>query len=486
MKPQAPFPLGEVLPSYPHGTVLSLPTLADVIGYERHDAATWATIRAGYPRFVLNDLVKACRDQAADKLGYNRLQSLALHSLKGAKQAIALAQPAQARCHDMGSWALLEVDPASFERTSKIIQHAGLRLASRAAEAWLTKLLLKEIKTVEPLLLPWVKPAGLDDLKLTPSGMNAVAAAIEAVRQVQRPHHRRVWLQLGWLYVDSSELLRKTLPADETLVVLDDVADLTALEHFFTAHQGKIAGVLAELPNNPGLASPQLAHLKKLAQAEGALLILDPSSSGLVNVDLMPYADVLVTSLTKYSGHRGDVMMGLIVVHPQGAHASALRKVAFDWVGPVAPGDALVLAEQLPAMEAVAALQNKNAQQLATFLLQHPAVARVLVADQGPTAAAYAQVARGPNRPGSLITFELKGDLASFYNAVDLVKGPSFGLDFTLLAPFLWLSHFEWVTQEAGRARIRQAGLSPDLIRLSVGTEDVAWIQARLGAALEA
>jgi cystathionine gamma-synthase len=244
--------------------------------------------------------------------------------------------------------------------------------------------------------------------------------------------------------------------------------------------------VLAELPNNPGLASPQLAHLKKLAQAEGALLILDPSSSGLVNVDLMPYADVLVTSLTKYSGHRGDVMMGLIVVHPQGAHAAALRKVAFDWVGPVAPGDSVALAEQLPAMETIAALQNKNAQHLATFLAQHPAVARVLVADQGPTAAAYAQVARGPNRPGSLITFELKGDLAQFYNTVDLVKGPSFGLDFTLLAPFLWLSHFEWVTQEAGRARIRQAGLSPDLIRLSVGTEDPAWIQARLSAALRA
>lgn len=486
MKSHVPYPLGKVLPTYPHGTVLSLPTLADVIGYERREPTTWATIHAGYPRFVLNALVKECRDQAAAQFGYNPLQTFALHSLKGAEQAVALAQPISARYQAVGDWALLEVDAAAYEATAKIIQHAGLRLASRAAEAWLQKISSHPGPALETLLLPWIKPAELADFKLAPSGMNAVAAALAAVRQVQRPNQRRVWLQLGWLYVDSSELLRKTLPADETLVVIDDVADLAAVERFFTTHSGKIAGVLTELPNNPRLASPDLPHLKKLARVEGALLIIDPSSSGLVNVDVMPYADILVTSLTKYAGHRGDVMMGLIVVHPQGSHAAALRMHAFAWVGPVAPADTLALAEQLPDMEKTAALQNKNAQHVAAYLAQHPAVSRVLVANQGPTARAYAQVARAPHCPGSLITFELKGELAPFYDAVELVKGPSFGLEFTLLAPFLWLSHFEWVTQEAGRARIRQAGLSPDLIRLSVGTEDPAWIQARLSAALGA
>lgn len=478
-------PLGDVLPSYPHGTVLSLPTMADVVGYERRAPATWSRIRAGYPRFVLHALVAAARDRAAAAAGFDVARTLPLHSLRACEQAVEWARPAAHRRHDLGSWALLEVDADSHERVAKMVQHAGLRLASRAAEAWMEGAeVVGDARAVEAALLPWVAPAGADDCRLAPSGMNAVAAALHAARAVQRPLGRTAWLQLGWLYVDSAELLRKTLAPGETLTVIDDVADAAALGRFFAGHRGRVAGVFAELPNNPGLASPDLARLSALARAEGALRILDPSSSGLVNVDLMPHADMLVSSLTKYAAHRGDVMAGWIAVHPAAPGAAALRAAAFARLGPVAAGDLRALAAQLPAMERVALAQNRAARRLADFLASHPSVARVLTADRGPTAAAYAAVARGPDRPGALITFELKGDLARFYDRVALPKGPSFGLEFTLLAPFLWLSHFELVTTEEGRARVRAAGLDPDLVRLSVGAEDPAWIEARLAEAL--
>lgn len=481
-------PLGTVLPSHPHGTVVSLPTLADVDGYERHAPSVWSRIRAGYPRFVLNELVAAARDRAAAAAGLDPARSLALHSARAAAQAVALAAPASHRVHDLGDWALLEVDAASLERAAKLVQHAGLRLASRAAEDWLAGRAAAPgpIAAVERELLPWVRPAAAVDLRVTPSGMNAVAAGIEAARTVQRAQGRTAWLQLGWLYVDSAEFLRKTLAPGETLTVVDDVADLAAVERFFAAHRGKVAGVLAELPNNPRLASPDLAHLSALATREGALRILDPSSSGVVNVDLMPHADILVTSLTKYSGARGDVMAGLVVVHPSAPCADELRRAAFAWVGPVAAGDARALAEQLPDMASVADAQNRNARAVADFLASHPGVARVLTADRGPTAAAYDAVARGTGRPGALVTFDLKGDLRAFYDAVALPKGPSFGLRFTLLCPFLWLAHHDLVTTESGRARIRQAGLDPDLVRLSVGTEPAQELIARLGEALAA
>lgn len=481
-------PLGTVLPAFPHGTVVSLPTLADVDGYERRDPAVWSRIRAGYPRFVLNELVAAARDRAAARAGFDPARSLALHSDRAARQAIALAAPAAARTHDLGDWTLLEVDAASLERAAKIVQHAGLRLASRAAEDWLAGRAASPgpAEALAQALLPWVRPAAAADLRVTPSGMNAVAAAVEAARAVQRPQGRTAWLQLGWLYVDSSEFLRKTLAPGETLTVIDDVADRAALEAFFADHRGRVAGVLTELPTNPRLASPDLAHLSALAAREGALRLLDPSSSGLVNVDLMPHADILVTSLTKYAGARGDVMAGLVVVHPSAPCADELRRAVFAWTGPVAAGDAQALLAQLPEMEAVAQAQNRNARTIADQLARHPAVSRVLTADRGPTAAAYDAVARGPGRPGALITFELKGDLADFYDRVALPKGPSFGLRFSLLCPFLWLAHHDLVTTESGRKRIREAGLNPDLIRLSVGTEPVADILARLDAALRA
>lgn len=470
-------PLGEVLPSYPHGTVVSLPTMADVVGYERRDPAVLARIRAGYPRFVLNALVARARDAACDRMGMDPARTLPLRSLRAADRAVALARPAASRVAEVGGWALLEVDAASLPRVGDMVRHAGLRLASRDAETWLGRGSVPPGPSSPPAdilahIAPLLAPCGPRDIRLTGSGMGAVAAAVDAVRAVQSPRGRGAWIQLGWLYVDTAEYLRKTLAPGETLEVLPDVTDIAALRRCLAANRGRVAGIVAELPNNPLLDSPDLDLLRELARAEGALTVLDPSSSGLVNVDLLPWADILVTSLTKYSGHRGDLMAGLIAIAPDGPDAPALRAAAFAAVEPLGHGDLAALASQLPEMAAVAEAQNRSARRIAEFLAAHPAVAAVRTADRGATAAAYARAARGPARPGSLITFSLRGDLARFYDRVALPKGPSFGLGFTLLAPFLWLSHFEQVTTEQGRASLRASGLDPDLIRLSVGTED--------------
>lgn len=489
--PAVHHPLGEVLPSFPHGTVVSLPTLADVDGYERRDPRVWSLIRAGYPRFVLNELVARARDLAAAKLGWDPSRCLPLHGDKAAVQAVELGAPATHRRADVGGWTLLEVDAASLDRVTAMVKHAGLRLGSRVAERWLDDGAGQGGEDgllpagVAAHLLPLLAPASASDVRLAASGMNAVASAIHAARALQSPRGRRAWLQLGWLYVDTAELLRKTLGPGETLTVIADVADLAAIEAFFAGHRGDVAAVVAELPNNPRLASPDVEHLARLAQAEGAIRLLDPSSSGLVNVDLLPWADLLATSLTKYSGHRGDLLAGLVAVNPASPHADELRRAAFGWVSPLARPDLDALLAQLPSMQSVAAAQNRSAVRLADFLSRHPAVSRVLAADRGETAAAYARVARGPGRPGSLVTLELKGDLARFYDRVALVKGPSFGLGFTLLAPFLWLSHHAMVTSPEGRSRIREAGLSPDLIRLSVGAEPVETIESALAVALD-
>lgn len=484
-------PLGEVLPSFPHGTVVSLPTLVDVIGYERRDPAVIARIRAGYPRFVLNALVAEARDAACASRGLDPARSLPLRSLRAADRAVALARPAAHRIAEVGGWAVLEVDAPSLARVADMVRHAGLRLASRDAETWLARGSVPPGPAAPPpdilaRLAPLLEPCGSEDIRLAGSGMGAVAAAVDAVRATQAPRGRGAWIQLGWLYVDTAEYLRKTLAPGETLEVLPDVTDVAAFRRALAAHRGRIAGIIAELPNNPLLASPDLDLLRDLARAEGALTVLDPSSSGLVNVDLMPWADILVTSLTKYSGHRGDLMAGLLAVNPSGPDAAALRTAAFAGLEPLGQGDLAALAEQLPGMDAVAAAQNRGARHIADFLAGHPAVTRVLAADRGATAAAYARAARGPARPGSLITFSLSGELARFYDRVALPKGPSFGLGFTLLAPFLWLSHFEQVTTEEGRAGLRAAGLDPDLIRLSVGTEDPEVIIRALDEALRA
>ena len=72
-----------------------------------------------------------------------------------------------------------------------------------------------------------------------------------------------------------------------------------------------------------------------------------------------------------------------------------------------------------------------------------------------------------------------------FYDAVRLPKGPSFGMTTTLLCPFIQLAHYDLVTSEAGRAELAAGGLSPDLMRLSVGTEPGGAIIAAVAGGLE-
>jgi cystathionine gamma-synthase len=68
---------------------------------------------------------------------------------------------------------------------------------------------------------------------------------------------------------------------------------------------------------------------------------------------------------------------------------------------------------------------------------------------------------------------ELRGDLEAFYDALAVMKGPSFGTRFTLVCPFMYLAHYDLVTAEEGRKFLSSIGIDPDLIRISVGAEPI-------------
>ena len=212
--------------------------------------------------------------------------------------------------------------------------------------------------------------------------------------------------------------------------------------------------------------------------------MLDPSSVGLASVDVLPFADVVVSSLTKYAGSEGDVMAGVLAIDPSRPDASAMLAAARLRLAPLHALDLRALAAQIGRMEDVTRRQSANAAELARRLAAHPAVARVRTADQGPTAENYRRIRRAGAGAGALITIELRGDMRSVYDRLAVGKGPSFGLRYTLAAPFLWLAHFEEVTTEQGRAGLRAAGLDPDLLRISVGLEPVEEIWAAFVAAL--
>jgi cystathionine gamma-synthase len=51
------------------------------------------------------------------------------------------------------------------------------------------------------------------------------------------------------------------------------------------------------------------------------------------------------------------------------------------------------------------------------------------------------------------------------------VKGPSFGTQFTIVSPFIYMAHYDLVTNEKSRKELFDLGINPELMRVSVGVE---------------
>jgi cystathionine gamma-synthase len=497
----SPRPLGQRIPGSPHSVACSLPTLADIIGYEEGRPETTRHIASGYPRFVVHSFAR----QLCEHLGRRpELAGRSLWLVPSPKMAAALADhlgragPAAATPFSAdGIDGVAHADTPELNARGKVfLQNIGGFLSSRAAEDHLVRLDLLSAAGPEKLfagdataeikrVLRGPFPVADADLLLAPSGMNALYAAFRAISAVQARAGRTAWLQLGWLYLDSIALLKKFTP-DPARDYLrhGDVTDLAGLERLFATHGPRLAGVVIEAPTNPLIQTADLATVTALARRHGAKVILDPAVSSPFNVDLLPHADIVATSLTKYTAHEGDVIAGAVVVNTSRPDADELRRLTATQLEPVHTRDLTRLAAQIGATSQFVARVNASTLRVATFLEQHPAVEKVWWALQPATTANYCAIARTPDSVGGMISFTLKGSLAKFYDAVRLPKGPSFGMTTTLISPFIYLAHYDLVTNEAGRAELAAHGLSPDLLRLSVGTEPVEDIIATLAEVL--
>ena len=71
-----------------------------------------------------------------------------------------------------------------------------------------------------------------------------------------------------------------------------------------------ILALFTEFPSNPLLRSPNLPRLRALADKYDFLIVVDETVGNFVNVSVLPYADIVVSSLTKVFGGDSNVMGG--------------------------------------------------------------------------------------------------------------------------------------------------------------------------------
>lgn len=471
--------------------------MRDVRGYEERDPAITRHLTSGYPRFVVHPFAR----QLAELLvSQHALAGKTLWLTSSGRMADRLAA-------HLGSAGLRFADgsvhgvahpesPEFFTRAKTFLQNIGGFLSSREAEDELVRRGALSAPTAEATfagnadaeirgsLRRAMPGAGDRDIFFAPSGMNAIYAAFRAVADLQAARGRTVWVQLGWLYLDTIAILKKFTAAPADYVYVRDVFDRAALERLFAVHGARLAGVVAEVPTNPLIQTPDVAALAELCRRHGARLLLDPSVASVFTIDLLGHADVVTTSLTKYTASEGDLIAGAAIVNPAGPDAAELRRRIAHEVEPVYPRDLARLAAQIGDTEAVLARINANTAKVAAFLEQHPAVREVLWALAPASRENFQKLARSPGATGGMISFSAKLPLERVYDRLRLPKGPSFGMRTTLICPFMYLAHYDLVTTAAGRAELIASGIDPDLLRLCVGTEPVDEIIAALAEAL--
>lgn len=491
-------PLGKRIPASVHGVSCSLPTMGDVIGYETKAPETIRHLCSGYPRFVQHPYLKQAAEHIVKQLGLTGQQvwltasQAAAHALQSWLQPVAT----QVIYHGGISGVAFPENPETFANAKTFLQHTGSLLSSREAEDYLLRTGEISVQQAENAFNGYapgrVKTAvaqafgtGTEDVFLACSGMNAIYASFRIASALQQPRKRTVWIQLGWLYLDTIAILKKfTADPARDYIFLYDVFNLDALRKLFAERGHEIAGLVTETPTNPSIQTTDLAAISELCRAHGAIFIVDPTIASPLNIDVLPLCDVAVNSLTKYAASDGDVIMGAVAVNPHSPFASEFRRQLPSHLEPVYSRDVGRLAAQIGDYPAVIARINQTAPVVLAFLHQHPRIRNLRWSHHPDSRENFLRLARRPDAFASMISFTVDGSLTDFYDRLRLPKGASFGMKNTLVCPFIFLAHYDLVTSESGRATLAACGLDPELIRLSLGCEPAEDIIASLAEAL--
>ena len=317
---------------------------------------------------------------------------------------------------------------------------------------------------------------------------SGLAAADVLLRSVLRPGDHLVVPDDA--YGGTYRLIARVFGAwgvEHTTVAADDPAAIAA-----AIQPGRTAAVWLETPTNPLLTIADIRAAADLAHAAGALLVVDNTfATPYLQRPLALGADVVVHSTTKYIGGHSDVVGGAVVTAPGvrlplgrtgpdgtdrlaaavGFHLNAAGAVA-------GPFDSWLTLRGLRTLAVRMDRHSANALAVAEHLEAHPAVRRVL----------YPGLASHPGHALAAAQMTAAGGIVSVRLA-DEAAALRFAEATTVFALAESLGGVESLIEHPGRmthASVAGTALAvpDDLVRLSVGIEDVADLLADLDRAL--
>ena len=280
----------------------------------------------------------------------------------------------------------------------------------------------------------------------------------------------------------------------------------------------KTTAVYCESIGNPAGNIVDIEALAEMAHAHGVPLIVDNTvATPALTKPIAWGADIVVDSLTKYMGGHGNSLGGVIVdggnfpwadypekfhmlnepeasyhgvVYTEALGAAAyigrVRTVALRNTGSaISPMNAFLILQGMQTLPLRMERHCDNALAVARYLQDHPRVAWVNFAGL-PDSPYYELAKKYTNgKPSALMTFGIKGGFDAgvrFYDALELfLRLVNIGDVKSLAAHPASTTHRQLSEEE-----MKSAGVTPDMIRLCVGIEDIEDIIADLDQALAA
>lgn len=332
------------------------------------------------------------------------------------------------------------------------------------------------------------------DVYLVSSGMSAVFTARKLLTHWEKNKNRKPLSHKNRDFHDKQHPVCETaavfgFPFKDTKVIMEkfgkcqffgfgDSRDLAGLRSLLKGGKERILGVFLETPSNPMLNMPDLKQLRNMANEYGFFIVVDDTIGGL-NVDVLPYADIVCTSLTKLFSGSSNVMGGSIILNPKSAlYSCALqyfRGGEFEellWLE-----DAIILEANSRDFEERTTRTNENTMKLIQEVLL-PEEGKIFKKVYYPTVSSketfknFESVRTNGGGYGSLfsLSFFNEEDAKKFYNSLTVFKGPSNGTNFTLACPYVHLAHHFELEE------VSTFGAHSSLVRVSVGLENTQWL----------
>ncbi len=226
-----------------------------------------------------------------------------------------------------------------------------------------------------------------------------------------------------------------------------------------------------ETPANPTIAITDIAGCARICAKKGIRLVVDNTfCSPYLQRPLTLGADIVLHSITKFINGHADVVGGVIVTKTKADHKFMYNVMTN--MGPcMDPHQAFLVTRGLKTLAIRIERAQANAKKITEYLDNHPAVAWVKYPGL-PSHPQYALAQKQQAGPGTMISFGLGGGFDAGKILMDKVSVATLAVSLggveTLIQHPASMTHAKMNSESK-----QKAGITDDLVRYSVGIEDV-------------